>query len=316
MTSYQTEVLLSCSVFSVLTSCLLFRFKVPVTRRLLCVLTTLGFCLSLGFTSSQALGADEAQTPARPRLIVVLVADQFSYDFLSRYQDRFGSGGFRFLLDHGANFLQCKYRQANTVTACGHSIIASGAYPWATGVVGNRWYDRRKHQIVEATHDETQQMVGGNGVAGSARAMLGTTFGDELKLATNGRSKVFAISLKERAALMLAGRLANEALWFDDKTGNFVSSSQFGHELPLWTKAFNDQHIADKYFGKVWQRFLPESQYTASSRDDYPWERPLPGDGRQFPHVITGGAASAGEAYYDTFQMTPWANQLVADLAR
>lgn len=254
--------------------------------------------------------------PGRPKLVVLLMADQFCYDFLSRYQDKLGTGGFRFLLDHGANFTNCRYSQNNTETACGHSIVATGAYPWSTGIIGNTWYDRRKGKTVEAVSDETQQLVGGNGPGGSTKALAGTTIGDEMKLATNGRSKVFTVSLKDRSALFLAGRLANQAFWFDTKTGNFVSSSQYGHELPFWTKAFNDQHLSDRYFNKPWQRFLPEAQYSASTRDDYPWERPIPGDGRQFPHVITGGAASPGEAYYNVFQMTPWSNQLLCDFSR
>ncbi len=278
----------------------------------------LGSLLMLGPALSGSLLAADAQTAAssKPKLVVVLMADQFSYDYLSRYQDKFGQGGFRFLLEHGANFVNCKYKQANTETACGHSIVSTGAYPWATGIIGDSWFDRRKGKIIESVTDETQQLVGGNGPAGSTRALLGTTIGDELKLATNGRSKVLAVSLKDRASLFLAGRLANNAFWFDTKTGNFVSSTQYGHDLPSWAKAFNDQHLPDRYFGKPWQRFLPESQYNASTRDDYPYERAIPGDGRQFPHVITGGAASAGEAYYNAFEMTPWANQLVADFAR
>ncbi len=282
-------------------------------------LSWLIFCLAV-LIATGAMGpwaAAVAQMPAnRPKLVVVIMADQFSYDYLSRYQGVFGSGGFRFLTEHGANFVNCRFRHVATQTACGHSIVATGAYPWATGVVANSWYDRRKGKLVEAVADESVQMVGANGAGSSARAMLGTTVGDEMKLASNGRSKVFTVSLKDRAALFLGGRLANGAFWFDGKTGTFVSSSQYGHELPLWVKALNDQHPADRYFGKPWQRLYPETQYTASSRDDYPWERAIPGDGRQFPHVITGGASSPGEAYYGAFMMTPWANQLVADLAR
>lgn len=289
------------------------RMRMPaMTRSLFCALLLVVSWVCRPVSSA----VDEGAQPGRPRLMLVLVADQFSYDYLARYQDKFGAGGLRFLLDHGANFVNCKYKHANTLTSCGHSIIATGAYPWATGIVGNKWYDRHKHQIVESTADDSQQLVGGNGSAGSTHAMLGTTIGDELKLATNGRSKVLSISLKERSSLLLAGRLANEALWFDTKTGNFVSSSQYGHELPFWTKSFNDQHLADRYFGKPWQRLLPENQYTASTRDDYPWERALAGDGRQFPHVITGGTSGPGDAYYGVFEMTPWANQLVADCAR
>ena len=253
---------------------------------------------------------------AQPKLVLVIVVDQFSFDYLNRFQDRFGAGGFRYLMENGANFVNCHYRQASTVTAVGHSIIATGAYPWSTGVVGNDWYSKRKEKEVLAVDDDTVQMVGANGPGASCRTMAGTTFGDEMRLATNGRSKVITCSLKDRGALFLAGRMANGAFWFDNRTGNFVTSSQFGTTLPGWVKSFNDRHYADGYFGKPWQRLLPENLYNASTKDDFIYERAIPGDGRQFPHVITGGASSAGEQFYGVFQMTPWANQMLADFAR
>lgn len=258
----------------------------------------------------------QADQAGRPKLVLLIVADQFAYDYLARYRERLGAGGLRFLMENGANFTTCRYRQATTQTAVGHSIIATGAYPWSTGVVANEWFDRRKGKTLPAVVDEQWQLVGANGTGASVRNMLGTTIGDQMKLATNGRSKVLTVSLKDRASLFLAGRMANGAYWWDTRVGSFVSSSQFGRDLPAWVKAFNDQRYADRYFGKPWQRFLPETQYNASTRDDYSWERPLPGDGRQFPHVISGGLSSPGEAFYATFAMTPWANQMVCDLAK
>lgn len=245
-----------------------------------------------------------------------MVVDQLAYDYLARYQDKFAAGGFRYLLEQGANFNNCAYQHASTKTACGHAIIASGSYPWANGIVGNEWYDRRKGKFVEATAEDGVQMLGAPGAAGSSRNMVGTTIGDEMKLATNGQSKVITASLKDRGALFLAGRMANSAFWWDSKSGYFVSSSQWAHDIPSWVKDFNAQHYSDKYFGKAWQRLLPEAQYTASSRDDYNFERPLPGDGRQFPHTITGGAAGPSLAYYNTFACTPWADQMLADFGR
>ncbi len=258
----------------------------------------------------------QAQSSSRPKLVVLLVADQFSYNYLSRYSDKFTSGGIKLLMDRGASFTHCQYENASTQTAVGHSIIASGAYPWATGIVGDDWYDRRKSKAISAVSDDTMKIVGANGTGSSSHFMQGTTIGDQMKLASNGRSKVIAVSLQDRASLLLAGRLANSAYWWDSHTGSFVTSSQYGTELSSWAQAFNDQHYADKYLGKPWQRLLPETQYTASTRDDYPYEKSLAGDGKQFPHVITGGANAPGEAYYNTFAMTPWSNQMLCDFAK
>ncbi len=252
----------------------------------------------------------------QPKLVLLIVVDQFCYDYLSRFQDRFGAGGFKYLLDNGADYVNCHYKHANTVTAVGHSIISTGAYPWATGVIANDWYSKRKEKEVEAVDDDTVQMVGSNGPGASCRTMAGTTIGDEMRLATNGRSKVISCSIKDRAALMLAGRMASGAFWFDTRTGHMVSSSQFGSTLPGWVSAFNDKRVADSYFGKPWQRLLPENLYNASSKDDYTYERSLPSDGRLFPHVINGGASSPSQPFYDTFTHTPFANQMLADFAK
>lgn len=258
-----------------------------------------------------------AQAVSRPKLVLMLVADQFAFNYLARYQDKFSSGGLRFLMDNGANFTNCRYRQANTQSACGHAVISTGAYPWANGIIGDDWYSLRKAKTQSIVADDCQ-LVGGNGPAGGTKLLLGTTLGDQFKLASNGRSKVITASMDDRSSLLLAGRLANGGYWYDTKTGVFVTSSQYGRDLPAWVKSFNDQHYADKYMGKPWQRVMPETQYGASTRDDYPHERSIPQDGRQFPHVIAGGVTPGAEGggFYDNFAMTPWANQMLCDFTR
>lgn len=261
-------------------------------------------------------GSAQVSLSAQPKLVVLLMVDQFNYNYLARYQDKFANGGFRLLMDNGANFQNCRYKQATTLTAVGHSVVSAGAYPWSTGIVANNWYDRRKEKEVESTADESVQLIGGNGVGASAKALLGTTIGDEMKLATNGRSKVISCSLKDRAALFMAGKSANSAYWWDERTGNFVSSSQFGVQLSDWVRVFNDRKIPDSYFSRPWQRLLSDSSYLASTRDDYTYEHAIPGDGRQFPHVITGGASACGQQYYSAFAASPFANQMLADFAK
>ncbi|MBX9879212.1 MAG: alkaline phosphatase family protein [Candidatus Obscuribacterales bacterium] len=267
-----------------------------------------------------SFGANQAQAQSddnrKPKLVVMIVADQLSYDYLARYRDKFGAGGLRYLIDNGANFTNCRFRQLTSHTACGDTIISTGAYPWATGIIADDWFDRRKGKEVSATADDQATIVGGQGLGASAKAMLGTTIGDQMKLATNGRSRVVTVSIGERPAVFLAGRLADEAYWWDTRSGSFVTSSQYSRSLPSWAQSFNNQRFADKYFGQTWQRLLNETQYSASSRDDYTYEKPLPGDGKQFPHVITGGATGPSEKFYSTFAMTPFANQMVSDFAK
>jgi predicted AlkP superfamily pyrophosphatase or phosphodiesterase len=164
---------------------------------------------------------------SRPKLVLVLIADEFPCDYLTRFQDKLTPSGFRRLAESGATFTYCRFQQATNQTACGQSVIATGAHPWATGIVADNWYDRKRGKLVPATFagDSPQPAVG------SSRQLVGTTFGDELKLASSGRSKVFTIATKDSDALILGGKFANNSFFWDSHSGNFVGSSQFNSEV-------------------------------------------------------------------------------------
>ena len=286
-----------------------------LTKSLLAVMFAAGIlCASMPLVPQAAIA--QADQSMKPKLVLMVVADQFSYNFLSRYEDKLQSGGLKYLMEHGANYASCYLDCATTHRDAGNSAIANAAYPWQTGVVGNQWYSRSKKTLTSSIEDDSATLVGANGKAGSNKGIKGTTIGDQMKLSTNGRSKVLSIGVDESPALILGGRLANNAYWFDAKSGAMVSSSKYGTTVSGWVKAFNDQHYADRYMGKPWQRLMPETQYAASTRDDYPYEQSMQGDGRQFPHVITGTRATEGDEYYSSFAMTPFANQMILDFAR
>ena len=178
--------------------------------------------------------AQSVQSP-RPKLVIFLIADEFAYDYLGRVQDKLPPGGFRLLLDTGACFTHCRFQQATNQTACGQSVIATGAHPWATGIVGDKWYDRKKGKVVSATlTGEGTSMTG-------AHEMVGTTLGDELKLASGGRSKVFTVAISDSAALLFAGKLANNAFWWDARAGNFQGVSQYGSGLGTMNKSMGEE---------------------------------------------------------------------------
>lgn len=279
-------------------------------------LALMALTLTMQALGSQVLaqGTGQVGTPLRPKLVVMLVADKFPFSSLTRYQDKLSGGGLKYLCDNGATFANCNFSQANTQSACGDATIATGATPWANGIIGDQWWDRRKNRTMSAITDDTAQLTGANAAGGSSKLLKGTTIGDQMKLSSNGRSKVVSLAVNDSQALLLGGRLANYALWFEPKTGNFVTSSQYGRELPTWVKAFNDTRPGERYSAKPWNRLLPETQYGISTRDDYTHERPLPGDGKAFPHVISNPVP--GEGAYTTLAMTPMANQMVLDLAR
>src|SRR3954470_5204277 len=157
-----------------------------------------------------------------PKLIVVIVIDQFRGDYLERYRDQFGEAGFRLLLDHGAYFPNCNYNYANTRTAPGHSTLFTGAYSNGHGIADNEWWDVRKKKMVTSVEDDGTRLVGvpDSKTGASPHNLLADTLGDELKLATQGKARVFGVSFKDRSAILPAGFAADAAYWIDPKSGS------------------------------------------------------------------------------------------------
>src|ERR1022692_4633705 len=170
---------------------------------------------------------------AHPKLVVVIVIDQFRGDYLERYRDQFGEGGFRLFLDHGANFTDCNYDYANTSTAPGHATLFTGAYSNGHGIAANDWWDPKKKKIVTSVEDDDTKLVGiaGDKAGASPHNLLADTLGDELKLATQGQARVFSLSLKDRAAVLPGGFAADAAYWIEPKTGTWVTSTYYRREL-------------------------------------------------------------------------------------
>lgn len=193
-----------------------------------------------------------AAAPRKPKLVLAVVFDQFRYDYLTRFRSQYHAG-FDRLLTRGAVFTNAFYDHFPTVTAIGHSTFLSGAYPSLSGIVGNEWYDREEHKQVTSVSDEDTKLLGGFGGSGSSpRRLLVSTVGDEMKIAGNGQSRVIGISLKDRAAILPSGHMADGAYWFDGASGHFVSSSYYFADVPGWVKSFNDTHPADQYAGAKW----------------------------------------------------------------
>jgi predicted AlkP superfamily pyrophosphatase or phosphodiesterase len=190
----------------------------------------------------------------RPKLVVVIVIDQFRGDYLERYRDQFGDAGFRFLVDHGAYFPNCNYNYANTRTAPGHSTLFTGAYSNGHGIVANEWWDQKKKHMVSSVEDDATKLVGvaGDKTGASPHNLLSDTLGDELKLATQGKSRVFGISLKDRAAVLPAGFAGDAAYWIDPKSGSWVTSTYYRDTLPKWVQDFNSSR-PQKYWDREWR---------------------------------------------------------------
>src|SRR5436305_6145358 len=191
---------------------------------------------------------------ARPKLIVIIVIDQFRGDYLERYRDQFGDGGFRLFLDHGAYFSNCFYNYANTRTGPGHATLFTGAYSNGHGIADNEWWDPQKKRPVGSVEDDSTKLVGvsGDQTGASPHNLMADTIGDELRLATQGKSRVFGISMKDRAAILPAGFAANGAYWIDPKSGAFITSTYYRDNLPQWVQVFNSRQPA-KYRDRDWK---------------------------------------------------------------
>ena len=172
---------------------------------------------------------------SKPKLVLTVMVDQFRYDYLTRFRSQYTAGLDR-LLTHGAVFTNAQYEHFPTVTAIGHSTILSGATPSISGIVGNDSYDRDLGRTVTSVFDDTTQPLGGGRQGASPRRMLVSTLGDELKIASKGKSRVIGVSIKDRSAILPAGHMADGAFWFDDATGSFVSSTYYFPDLPSWVK--------------------------------------------------------------------------------
>jgi predicted AlkP superfamily pyrophosphatase or phosphodiesterase len=255
--------------------------------------------------------------PARPKLLLVIVVDQFRYDYLIRFRDAY-TGGIARLLKDGAAFADARYPQYPTVTATGHSTVLTGAAPSVSGIVNNEWLEREPfieskvscplanppvtekpaaNKKVEATTDDSTCLTGGDpGLHGSSpRRLLVSTLGDELKMAGR-QSKVIGVSFKPRGAILPAGRMADAAYWFAG--GKFVTSTYYMTALPAWAEVFNKENPAGKYMSADWL--------------------PLDAQPGAAPFCSMAGARPAGERQIrpcSNIDLTPFANTLLEEFA-
>jgi predicted AlkP superfamily pyrophosphatase or phosphodiesterase len=269
-------------------------------------------------------GAQRANKPGTPRLVVLISIDQFRADYLTRFEDLFlpartssGVGGFRWFMDRGAWFSDAHHSHLPLATGPGHSIHFTGAPPYKSGIVGNDWYDRDLKKDVYCVQDDSSPIVGTDTkmIGISAEHLRVTTVGDELKMATGGKAKVFGISLKDRAAVLMAGHLADGVYWFDATAAKWVTSRYYRKDgtLPAWVQDLNNQKLPDTYFNKTWTSSVPDSAQRVWTPDGrYASDRGL---GATFPHVLSVGQTAPNAKYYSAFTVSPFANEFVLNSA-
>ncbi len=264
-----------------------------------------------------------------PKLVLQITVDQLRGDMPRRYYDRLGEGGFRYLMEKGTVYLDAHHRHANTETIVGHTTLATGADPAAHGMVGNVWLDRSSGELSynvedanyplltegagvdQATEiDPTQRAARTDGR--SPLAILTSTFSDELALFYGGRSKIFAVSVKDRGAISMAGH-SGKAFWFSKQSGQFVTSRFYYKLAPDWVLEWNRRKPANRFAGTSWELLHDQSTYVYGAMDDRPFETALPGYGRTFPHPF--GDAD-GKLFTTLLTVSPAGDELTLDFAK
>ncbi len=236
----------------------------------------IGIVIAFAFLGVFQVSAQK--TVERPKLVVGLVIDQMRWDYLYRFYNQYGEDGFKRMLKQGYSFNNVMIPYIPTVTALGHTSIYTGSVPSIHGIAGNDWTDRETGKNVYCTTDLEVKGVGTDDVkvgSHSPKNLWSTTISDQLRIATNYRSKVVGVSLKDRASILPAGHNPTGAFWYDENTGNFITSSYYMNELPQWVKNFNSQKIAEQLVSKGWNTLLPITEYKESTADDVPWEHLL-----------------------------------------
>jgi predicted AlkP superfamily pyrophosphatase or phosphodiesterase len=244
------------------------------------------FILSIFLTNVTGTFAQHSTKPARPKLVVGIVVDQMRWDYLYRFQERYGKGGFNRLMNEGFNCQNTTINYLPSFTGPGHACIYTGSVPALHGVVANDWIDIRTGKDWYCTEDTTVKSVGG-GKAGlmSPKNMLASTITDELRLATNFRSRTFGVSIKDRGSILPAGHSTNGAYWYDGETGDFITSSFYMQQLPQWVNDFNKRNLNDSLMKLDWNTLYPINTYTESTADNNLYEGATKGEAKPvFPH--------------------------------
>lgn len=253
----------------------------------------------------------------RPKLVVGIVIDQMRWDYLYRFNSLFAAnGGFKRMMGEGFTSNNTLIPYAPTVTACGHTCVYTGSVPAIHGITGNNWWDNQLMRNVYCSEDKTVTSVGTTTDAGqmSPKNMLTTTVCDELRLATNFKSKVIGVAIKDRGSILPAGHSANAAYWYDSKTGDFITSSYYMNELPAWVNQFNKRKIVDSFYQIGWKTVLNKSVYTDYATEDIKAYEATP-FGKEinaFPYDLSKFKGKD----YGKIATTPYGNSLTVEMAK
>lgn len=276
------------------------------------------FVFSFGFFIPTTSAQNSTNKPliTSPKLVVGIVVDQMRYDYLTRFWNHYGDGGFKRMVNGGFTCKNNHFNYAPTTTGPGHASIYTGTTPSTHGIIGNNWYDKTSGRIVYCASDDRYNSVGTDMDSGkmSPHWMTVTTITDELRLHTQNKAKVIALALKDRGAVLPGGHMANAAYWFNGgMEGNWISSTYYMKELPRWVRDFNKSNAGAKY-KKRWDTLKDIKTYVESGADNNTYEGLYGGEAVPvFPHDLP--LIWDNNSQFEILRGTPFGNSLTADFA-
>ena len=262
-----------------------------------------------------SLQAQEEKPFETPKLVVGIVVDQMRFDYLTRFWDRYSEDGFKRMVNKGFNAKNHHFNYIPTATGPGHASVYTGTTPSIHGILGNNWYDKFAQEVVYCAGDENYHALGTENKQGMAPTrMLTTTITDQLRIHYQFRSKVIAMSIKDRGAVLPGGHSANAAYWFEGgSTGNWISSTYYMDELPEWVQKFNRSKAVERY-KKTWNTLEPVQTYVESGSDRNAYEGLSKGETYSgFPHEIDKVWDENG--LFSSLAATPFGNSILTDFA-
>lgn len=275
------------------------------------------FLLLMTFVSVDSLNAQgtKNEEAKAPKLVVVLSVDQMRNDYLSRYWNKFQSGGFKRLMNEGAVCHNAQLDLHIQKISTGTATMFTGTFPATHGIVNDTWYDRLRKKEINSIADDYYITVGSDSEEGerSAVRLLSPTIGDLIKINTHNKSKVFSVAMNDVSAVLSAGHAADGAYWFDTQTGHMISSSYYVDIFPEWVRQFNEKGFAPMYAQRDWTTLLPVSSYEESMEDDYVLEKGYYDKWNTFPYDLKKIKERAGS--YKFLKTTPFGNSIIKDFA-
>lgn len=251
----------------------------------------------------------------RPALVVIINVEQMRPDYLTRYSSKFQTDGFNRFIKNGTECVNAKMDLPSQKSITGVATLFTGTYPDRHGIIDRVWYDRLKDENIDALEDTSFMTVGSDSEEGrkSSAKLLNNTIGDEFKIQTYGKSKVYTVGLNDYSTVLSAGHIADGAFWLDEKTGKMISSSYFTDSFPSWAFNFNEKKYAQFYIESKWEPLFEKKQYVESFKDKNPGEEGLYGKWKTFPYSLKKIYNEVGD--YRILKAVPFGNDMVTDFS-